>query len=136
MNPATPSGPATATEAITTWLQPLQPVLDPGGQIDWRRLAGVAEALDRVLTHCPVGADLQAGAERSRRLRAIRQDLAYEPVVCVECETSTAFIEDEPSIKAYGEVVRALSESSLDELESTALIAGLGELQSPLEEAA
>lgn len=34
-----------------------------------------------------------------------------------------------------GEVVRALTESSLDELESKALIASLGEAQSPLEEA-
>ena len=59
----------------------------------------------------------------------------YEPVVCVECETSTAFIEDETSIEAYGEVVRALGESSLDAVESKALIAGLGETQSPLGEA-
>lgn len=59
----------------------------------------------------------------------------YEPVVCVECETSTAFIEGEISIEAYGEVVRALGESSLDAVESKALIAGLGEAQSPLGEA-
>jgi hypothetical protein len=59
----------------------------------------------------------------------------YEPVVCVECETSTAFIEDEASIEAYGEVVRALGESSLDAVESKALIAGLGEAQLPLGEA-
>jgi hypothetical protein len=59
----------------------------------------------------------------------------YEPVVCVECETSTAFIEDEPSIEAYGEIVRALSESSLDAVESKALIASLGEAQAPLKEA-
>lgn len=59
----------------------------------------------------------------------------YEPVVCVECETSTAFIEDDASIAAYGEVVRALSESSLDAGESKALIASLGEAQSLLEEA-
>ncbi|RAS59009.1 helix-turn-helix protein [Lentzea atacamensis] len=59
----------------------------------------------------------------------------YEPVVCVECETSTAFIEDEASIEAYVEVVRALSESSLDADESKALIASLGETQSPLGEA-
>lgn len=78
MNPAPPDRPATAAEAISTWLLPLRPVLDPGGQIDWTRLTGVAEALDRVLALRPVGADLQAGAERSRRLRAIRQDLACQ----------------------------------------------------------
>lgn len=76
MNPTTPSRPATAREAITTWLQPLRPVLDPCGRIDWRRLARAAEALDRVLTHRPVGADLMPGAERSSRLCAIRRDLA------------------------------------------------------------
>lgn len=59
----------------------------------------------------------------------------YEPVVCVECETSTAFIEDETSIEAYGEIVRALDESSLDTEESKALIASLGKAQSPLDEA-
>lgn len=59
----------------------------------------------------------------------------YEPVVCVECETSSAFIEDETSIEAYGEVVRALGESSLDAEESKALIASLGKAQSPLDEA-
>jgi alkylation response protein AidB-like acyl-CoA dehydrogenase len=78
VNPAMSTVPATATEAMTTWLQPLRPVLDPGGQIDWRWLAAGAEALDQALTHCPVGADLQSGAERSRRLRAIRQDLACQ----------------------------------------------------------
>jgi hypothetical protein len=59
----------------------------------------------------------------------------YEPVVCVECETSTAFIEDETAIEAYGEVVRALDESSVDAEESKALIAGLGKAQSPIDEA-
>lgn len=63
-------------EAITAWLKPLRPVLDPGSQIDWTRLTTLAEALDRALVTYPVGPDLPAGVERSDRLRAIRQDLA------------------------------------------------------------
>ncbi|MFS8102670.1 DUF5753 domain-containing protein [Lentzea alba] len=59
----------------------------------------------------------------------------YEPVVCVECENSTAFIEDEVSLDGYATTVRALSESSLDSEESRALIARLGEAPWPLEEA-
>lgn len=63
-------------EAITTWLKPLRPVLDPGNQIDWTRLTALADVLDRTLVRYPVGPDLPAGVERSDRLRAIRQDLA------------------------------------------------------------
>ncbi|MGH3934448.1 MAG: acyl-CoA dehydrogenase family protein [Pseudonocardiaceae bacterium] len=63
-------------EATTTWLQPLQPSLDPTGTVDWRRLAILEAALDALLTMHPVGADLPAGAERSRRLRVIRRELA------------------------------------------------------------
>ncbi|MET8763539.1 DUF5753 domain-containing protein [Lentzea sp. NPDC004782] len=59
----------------------------------------------------------------------------YEPVVCVECENSTAFIEDEASLDGYATTVRALSESSLDSEESKALIARLGEALWPLDEA-
>ncbi|WP_156093736.1 DUF5753 domain-containing protein [Lentzea aerocolonigenes] len=59
----------------------------------------------------------------------------YEPVVCVECENSTAFIEDEASLDGYATTVRALSESSLDSEESRVLIARLGEAPWPLEEA-
>ncbi|KJK43586.1 hypothetical protein UK23_32685, partial [Lentzea aerocolonigenes] len=73
-----PDGGTTAAGAITTWLRPLQPVLDPGGRIDWTRLTVVAERLDHALMRHPVGPDLPAGAERSRRLRLIRQDLARE----------------------------------------------------------
>ncbi|MFS8102667.1 acyl-CoA dehydrogenase family protein [Lentzea alba] len=76
MKPAMPDGAPAATEAIKTWLQPLQPVLDPGGRIDWTRLTSVAERLDRALRRYPVGPDLPAGTERSGRLRMIRQDLA------------------------------------------------------------
>jgi alkylation response protein AidB-like acyl-CoA dehydrogenase len=70
MNPIAPH------EAITAWLQPLRPVFDLGGQIDWTRLTALADALDRALTVHPVGAEVPAGAERSRRLRAIREELA------------------------------------------------------------
>ncbi|WP_156213544.1 helix-turn-helix domain-containing protein [Lentzea aerocolonigenes] len=59
----------------------------------------------------------------------------YEPVVCVEYENSTAFIEDEHSLDCYAATVRALSESSLDSEESKALIARLAETPWPLEEA-
>lgn len=65
-----------AVEAITTWLHPLRPVLDPLERIDWVRLATLAAALDQALAGYPVGADLPAGAERSRRLQAIRRELA------------------------------------------------------------
>lgn len=71
-----PDGAPAATEAIKNWLQPLQPVLDPGGRIDWTRLTSVAERLDHALMLYPVGPDLPASAERSRRLRMVRQDLA------------------------------------------------------------
>jgi alkylation response protein AidB-like acyl-CoA dehydrogenase len=64
------------TTAITTWLQPLRRVLDPAGRVDWSRLAALEVALDAALTAYPVGADLPAGTERSRRLREIRRDLA------------------------------------------------------------
>ena len=63
-------------DAITTWLRPLQPVLDPAGTLDWRRLETLAADLDALLIVHPVGADLLPGAERSRRLRVIRRELA------------------------------------------------------------
>ena len=72
MNAAAPG------EAIASWLNPLRPVLDPAVRVDWRRLTALAGALDEVLDNCPVGADVPAGAERSRRLRAIRQELAQQ----------------------------------------------------------
>jgi alkylation response protein AidB-like acyl-CoA dehydrogenase len=63
-------------DAITTWLRPLQPLLDPIGKLDWQWLDTLATDLDALLTVYPVGADLPAGAERSRRLRVIRRELA------------------------------------------------------------
>ena len=63
-------------DPISTWLHPLRSVLDPTGQVDWRCLATTAGALDEALANHPVGPDLVAGAERSRRLRAIRVALA------------------------------------------------------------
>ncbi|MGH3874267.1 MAG: acyl-CoA dehydrogenase family protein [Pseudonocardiaceae bacterium] len=64
------------SDAITTWLRPLQSLLDPTGKIDWRRLNALATDLDALLIVYPVGADLPAGAERSRRLQVIRRELA------------------------------------------------------------
>ncbi|HWR47094.1 MAG TPA: acyl-CoA dehydrogenase family protein [Pseudonocardiaceae bacterium] len=64
------------SDAITTWLQPLQPILDPAEGVDWRRLKALEAALDAVLAVHPVGADLPAGSERSHRLRVIRRELA------------------------------------------------------------
>jgi alkylation response protein AidB-like acyl-CoA dehydrogenase len=63
-------------DAITTWLQHLQPILETAVVVDWRRLKTLDAALDAVLITHPVGADLPAGAERSRRLRVIRRELA------------------------------------------------------------
>lgn len=62
--------------AITTWLQPLRPLLDPSAMVDWCRLKALSAALDAMLTVYPVGAVLPAGSERSRRLRMIRRELA------------------------------------------------------------
>jgi alkylation response protein AidB-like acyl-CoA dehydrogenase len=63
-------------DPIRTWLFPLRSVLDPTGQVDWRCLMMTAGALDEALADHPVGPELVAGAERSRRLRAIRVALA------------------------------------------------------------
>jgi alkylation response protein AidB-like acyl-CoA dehydrogenase len=65
-------------KAIDTWLEPLRPSLDPAGALDWPRTRALAEAVDAASTAHPVGADLPTGIERSRRLRAIRQDLAEQ----------------------------------------------------------
>lgn len=64
------------SEAITGWLEPLQPVLAPVGGIDWRRLEALDAALDAVLIAYPVDARLSVEDERSRRLRVIRRELA------------------------------------------------------------
>ncbi|MFD1145634.1 hypothetical protein [Saccharothrix hoggarensis] len=72
MNPTAPG------EAITGWLHPLRPVIDPADEVDWTRLTALATALDQTLAAYPVGADLPAGAERSRRLLAVRQELAVQ----------------------------------------------------------
>ncbi|WP_439659522.1 helix-turn-helix domain-containing protein [Lentzea sp. HUAS TT2] len=39
---------------------------------------------------------------------------AHEPLVCIENDTSTVFVEDKASVEGYGRVVTALGESSLD----------------------
>jgi alkylation response protein AidB-like acyl-CoA dehydrogenase len=63
-------------DPISTWLQPLGAVLDPTGQLDWARLGALQDVLNDLLGGYPVGADLPAGAERSRRLCLIRQEVA------------------------------------------------------------
>ncbi|MFI5930590.1 acyl-CoA dehydrogenase family protein [Actinoplanes sp. NPDC051494] len=54
-----------------SWLRAVRPVLDPGDQIDWDRLAAMESGLDQVLAAHPI--DLPAGTERSDRLQAVRQ---------------------------------------------------------------
>jgi len=54
-----------------TWLRSVRPVLDPADRVDWDQLAAMETELDQVLTAHPV--DLPAGAERSRRLQAVRR---------------------------------------------------------------
>jgi hypothetical protein len=51
----------------------------------------------------------------------------YEPLVCVELENSTLFIEDKGAVQGYETVARSLDQISLDEEESKTLIAALGE---------
>lgn len=62
--------------AITRWLEPLRPILDPAGTLNWSELWRLDTALDTELAATPVGPDLSAGTERSRRLLAIRRALA------------------------------------------------------------
>ncbi|MGH3795843.1 MAG: acyl-CoA dehydrogenase family protein [Pseudonocardiaceae bacterium] len=62
--------------AITGWLHPMQPVLDPAHVLDWPRLHALDAELDAALRDHPVGPGLAAGLERSRRLLAIRTHLA------------------------------------------------------------
>jgi alkylation response protein AidB-like acyl-CoA dehydrogenase len=57
-------------EAIGTWLRPVRRVLDPTDEVDWDRLAAMETELDAVLAAHPI--DLPDGAERSRRLQAVR----------------------------------------------------------------
>lgn len=64
------------SDPISTWLRPLCPLLDPTDRLDWARLGTLQNVLDDLLGRHPVGADLAAGAERSQRLRLIRQEIA------------------------------------------------------------
>ncbi|HEX5407769.1 MAG TPA: acyl-CoA dehydrogenase family protein [Pseudonocardiaceae bacterium] len=62
--------------AIDPWLRPLRPILDPADQVDWQQLNNLTAALDTALAVHPVGPDVPSGPERSRRLLAIRRQLA------------------------------------------------------------
>jgi alkylation response protein AidB-like acyl-CoA dehydrogenase len=62
--------------AISTWVQPLQSIVDPAARVDWARLMALQDELDVVLAEYPVGADLPPGADRSRRLRLVRREIA------------------------------------------------------------
>ncbi|MEV6843664.1 acyl-CoA dehydrogenase family protein [Actinoplanes sp. NPDC051411] len=53
------------------WLRSVRPVLDPADRVDWDQLAAMETELDEVLTTHPI--DLPSGAERSRRLQAVRR---------------------------------------------------------------
>jgi alkylation response protein AidB-like acyl-CoA dehydrogenase len=85
VNPTAPG------EAITGWLHPLRSVLDPVDRVDWTRLEVLAAALDETLAAYPVGADLPAGSERSRRLLAVRRALAARGHVDVGDHLSRVF---------------------------------------------
>jgi alkylation response protein AidB-like acyl-CoA dehydrogenase len=64
------------SDAITTWLQPLQQIIDPTSVIDWSRLACLDGELTTLLKTYPIGPDLAPGPERSERLLLIRQGMA------------------------------------------------------------
>ncbi|MBF6333344.1 acyl-CoA dehydrogenase family protein [Nocardia transvalensis] len=68
-------------EVIGTWLEPLQPVLDPDRRIDWTRLTTLARELDDVLRIHPIEPELLPGPQRSDRLRAVRAELAQRGVL-------------------------------------------------------
>lgn len=63
-------------QAIRAWLEPIRSALDPANAVSWTRLHALAGMLDAALTDYPLDAELPAGAERSRRLQAIRRMLA------------------------------------------------------------
>lgn len=61
---------------VMSWLAPLQAVLDPISRLDWEHLDELTATLDSVVVAHPIGPDLPAGVERSRKLLAIRRALA------------------------------------------------------------
>jgi alkylation response protein AidB-like acyl-CoA dehydrogenase len=64
------------SDAITTWLLPLQQIIDPTSIADWSRLACLDSELATLIETYPVGPDLLPGPERSERLMLIRQGMA------------------------------------------------------------
>ncbi|NUS10839.1 MAG: hypothetical protein HOY69_05455 [Streptomyces sp.] len=62
---------ATAGGGSGGWLRLVRPLLDPAGCVDWDRLAALEAALDQALAAHPI--DVPSGAERSRRLQAVRR---------------------------------------------------------------
>ncbi|MGW4369798.1 acyl-CoA dehydrogenase family protein [Nocardia takedensis] len=65
----------TSRQAITVWLEPLRPALDPAERIDWPRLGALATALDDIIATHPPATD-SPGQRRSDQLRATRVELA------------------------------------------------------------
>ncbi|WP_063043742.1 acyl-CoA dehydrogenase family protein [Nocardia pseudovaccinii] len=68
-------------DAIGTWLDPLQALLDPGSCCEWHHLVALAHTLDDVAGMFQLEPELPAGAERSRRLLAIRAELSRRGVL-------------------------------------------------------
>ncbi|MGV9677084.1 acyl-CoA dehydrogenase family protein [Nocardia sp. NPDC003482] len=66
--------------ALGVWLDPLRPVLDPESCCEWRHLVALAHALDDVAGTLQLE-PLPADADGSRRLLAIRAELAHRGVL-------------------------------------------------------
>lgn len=62
-----------------------------------------------------------------RCTRRLRNSPSADHDTCVDLENSTLFVEDKLAVQGYETVVRSLGQISLDEEESKALIAALGE---------
>jgi transcriptional regulator with XRE-family HTH domain len=98
--------------------------------------AGSAEVMSEQLHHLlrlsvrpyltvrivPAAAGVHAGIAGAFKLLEFA---AIKPVVYLDSETASLFLEEEPEIATYREVMRALADTALDEGQSRDLIAGL-----------
>ncbi|WP_067649072.1 acyl-CoA dehydrogenase family protein [Nocardia harenae] len=64
----------TSSEAVETWLKPLQPLIDPASRVDWPRLAALAAIVDDAAETYPIVVGL--GRRPGDQLHAIRIELA------------------------------------------------------------